>query len=1131
MLTTRVASLTLGRSRTALPQGRTGHHGGPVGEEVDPADALTAGVALLEPGKKVAVYGVLRNRKVKPRKGRSPIVEGLLERPNASSIPVTWWEETEAPPEGSRVSVAGTVRTLFDVPYVSADETRRLRQTPGEAPHLEHANHVLLRYLYECVEAEAGLDTIIDPKDDRILILEGGRDPAVTRDADHDDPVFLTGEDERRWFRDQREAGRESVLLGYPAVVGSREENGVPQTRMAPLFIVECEWDENEQGVRLWRKDPGTEELAVPALELLGLGPEERERLAELLEGSSQVVEGTSPRDRLQLRVNVLQETGLIQSVPAIDPESLSRIGGPISISNSILALPLDRSPYVRSLLFDLANLGDLPPEVLQTGPLGVILRGDKTQIVTTTVPEPTVLPSNHSQDVATTGSRRAVLSVVTGPPGTGKSQIIVNAIAAAVCAGETVLVASKNNQAVDVVTKRLRDLNLELPVVRTGNRRYRQEAMLLIKEALGRKVSETSSLGTARAAWDAAQIPVRQVHEQFSKRRALESRIRTLEEGLAAVICALPPGIFTELSRRGPAELLARLVRSQQPPPLLLRVISPFSRHWRYRRLAKAKRFLSERLSSSIMDLLALNMNDAKDTTLTEGSLANLAVPLRAARCLLEKVMEGVRLQESLHAETAALNVIPTVESLERELAHLDASRRAAGRALVDACWLSRNAAAPATAREEASKYLQLLEKLPATEQALARIDRVFHPLLELLPVWLVSSLSARGSFPLTPGLFDLLIVDEASQSDVASLVPLLFRAKRAMIVGDSRQLTHVTRLSSQRDERIALEVGLDGAQRAGWSYVRANGFGLAAGHIDGPATVLEQHFRSHPAIIEFCNESLYDSALVVCTDPKRWAGQVGLIWIDVAGKVIGTSSGSRYNDAEAKRVVEELLLLQDRLGLGPRSVGIVSPYRAQADLIKKHLGALPPGKRSMADVGTAHSFQGDERDVMIYSPVISGSAAEKKGLLAARPELINVAISRASRLLVVVGDRTACLNLSTSLLRNLAEYSMALDGQSALTPFELRFAKSLNFEGVETEIGKEIDGYRTGVMVRSGARVLAVDCDGDPFDEGISPTPERDARIAATGARQLRFSPRRLRRDLDGCVAEALEKLGEGN
>ncbi len=256
-----------------------------------------------------------------------------------------------------------------------------------------------------------------------------GRDPAVTRNADTDPPEYLTKESERRWFRTQRDAGRESILLGYPVIVGTREENHVAQTRLAPLFLVECEWEENEGGVRLWRKDPATEELAPGALELLGLGLEERERLAELIEGSSQVAEGTSPRDRLQVRMNLLQETGLFESLPAIDPDNLSSIGQAVSVFNSIVALPFERSPYVRALLVDLAKLGDETPEMLEAGPLGVILEGENARPASGTTPEPTILPSNYSQDVAVAGSRQSVLSVVTGPPGTGKSQMIVNAV------------------------------------------------------------------------------------------------------------------------------------------------------------------------------------------------------------------------------------------------------------------------------------------------------------------------------------------------------------------------------------------------------------------------------------------------------------------------------------------------------------------------------------------------------------------------------------------------------------------------------------------------------------------------------------------------------------------------------
>ncbi len=1092
---------------------------------VEPPEAVTSVATLLEPGKKVSIHGVVTNPRRKERKDGPPLIEADLSRNEGSPVTVVWWDETEAPIEGARVSVTGKVCLFGSKAYVSVEDTRRLRPRGRDRGPGPHPYQRLLRYLYECVEAESGLETILGPKDDRILALVEGRDPAVTRNADTDPPEYLTKEKERLWFRIQRDAGRKSILLGYPVIVGTREEDGAPQTRLAPLFVVECEWEENERGVRLWRKDPVTEELAPGALELLGLGLEERERLAELIEDSSHVAEGTSPRDRLQLRMNLLQEMGLFESLPAIDPDNLSPIGQAVSVFNSIVALPFERSRYVRSLLADLAKLGEKPPEVLEAGPLGIILKGEKARPALNATPEPTVLPSNFSQDVAVAGSRQSVLSVVTGPPGTGKSQMIVNAVAAAVCTGETVLVASKNNQAVDVVFRRFGARNLELPVIRTGNRTYKGLAVSTVLEILNRSPPEDPGVGSARVRWDEAVLPVTEAHRLFAERRRRESVIRRLDEALDAAMKSLPQGVFSTLSTANLDSPIDAIARACRPAPTLLRFLPPLARRWRARRIAEARESCAAFIPATAHASLGLGVpGSAFQSPSVEGVQATRDA-LDRARALLETVREAIRFETSLDAERTALRAAPSVDSLERQMALGDERRREAGAGLVDAAWRERFVQASTASKKAAWLLSQRLGALSGPPPSPISLPGLAPRLLDFLPAWLVSSLSVRGTFPLESGLFDLLIVDEASQGDVASLVPLLFRAKRAMIVGDAQQLTHVTRLSPQREKRIGDEVGVDPALREQWNYVTANAFSIAACHIDGSPTILEQHFRSHPAIIEFCNQSLYKSALVVCTDPGTWADRIGLEWVEVAGKVVGTASGSRNNENEAQRVAEVAASLRARYGTSLETIGVVSPYRAQADLIGNHLKGLGSNGRGIT-VGTAHSFQGDERDVMIYSPVISGDAAEKKNLLGARPQLINVAISRASKLLVVVGDRLACLKTPSSLLKDLAQYSLGLEQSGAHSPFEISLATRLREKGADAVIGEKIGGDRFGLLVKKGGSSLLVECNGHPFDDA-SPVPEKDARIAAAGARVLRFSPRRLRRELDECADQIMTTL----
>ena len=90
------------------------------------------------------------------------------------------------------------------------------------------------------------------------------------------------------------------------------------------------------------------------------------------------------------------------------------------------------------------------------------------------------------------------------------------------------------------------------------------------------------------------------------------------------------------------------------------------------------------------------------------------------------------------------------------------------------------------------------------AAKRVFRRYYGLFPKIAKILPCWAVTSLSARGRLPFEPGLFDLVVIDEASQCDIASALPLLFRARRAVIIGDPLQLKHVSTVAPQQDRLI---------------------------------------------------------------------------------------------------------------------------------------------------------------------------------------------------------------------------------------------------------------------------------------------------------------------------------------
>ncbi|MCX8061564.1 MAG: AAA domain-containing protein, partial [Anaerolineales bacterium] len=292
-----------------------------------------------------------------------------------------------------------------------------------------------------------------------------------------------------------------------------------------------------------------------------------------------------------------------------------------------------------------------------------------------------------------------------------------------------------------------------------------------------------------------------------------------------------------------------------------------------------------------------------------------------------------------------------------------------------------------------------------------------------QMFPIWATTNLAARTNFPLESGLFDLVIIDEASQCDFASALPLLFRGKKIVIIGDPNQLRHVATLSKESDRELTQKfgVGFDA-----FSYNSCSLFDIALRSCGSQPGVLllDEHYRSDARIINFSNQEFYDNKLKIRTDltkrnvRKTFLNQFGgMFWLHTRGQVSYPPNGSCCNETEAEYIMSllpQLFEALERLEMGNSSIGIVTPFRAQEErirnLIQSHYGIT-----DKITVGTAHKFQGDEKDFMIFSTVIGeGTKEGTLSWLDQTRNLLNVAVTRARVTLIVVGDVNFCLELN---------------------------------------------------------------------------------------------------------------------
>lgn len=248
--------------------------------------------------------------------------------------------------------------------------------------------------------------------------------------------------------------------------------------------------------------------------------------------------------------------------------------------------------------------------------------------------------------------------------------------------------------------------------------------------------------------------------------------------------------------------------------------------------------------------------------------------------------------------------------------------------------------------------------------------------------PVILSTTYSIKGT--LSEGhIYDYLIIDEASQVDLATGVLAFSCARNAIIVGDQHQLSNV--LPSD-DKRIADEI---------WNkYNFDECYHFATHNIltsvtelwnNIPSVLLREHYRCHPKIANFFNQKFYNGQLIVMTEDH---GEPNVLSMYCTAP--GNHARNHMNQRQIDVVQKEVLpVLKER---GFCDIGIIAPYRDQVAAIKRQFG-------NAYEVATVHKFQGREKDAIVLVSVdniISEFVDE--------PNLLNVAVSRAIKSLTVV-------------------------------------------------------------------------------------------------------------------------------
>ncbi|MFE7384531.1 AAA domain-containing protein [Streptomyces zhihengii] len=780
------------------------------------------------------------------------------------------------------------------------------------------------------------------------------------------------------------EAGLQEYWYGYPAVtLPERGGKGGRRAavRIAPLLIQPMELAPDENG-RDQLRPSGVPSLHSGVLtELL-----EDEEAAELL-GRWQPTwqEGNATQ-----MVKAVRELLTRLELPELEPLDLSALSErsvmdslrPGAHNAAVLLVPsgLERTA-TEGLVENLLQMSTRAAQIPGTA-LDALLTGggdggpDGRNAPVVVSPG----PCNESQAQVITSAMTRPLTVSTGPPGTGKSEVVAAVVATAVAAGQSVLVASTNNEAVNVVAERCDAISPGL-LMRTGNSEALEAEAAKLERLLAQPV-EAPARGAATVAGDLRNRHARAAAHEAEAARLIGEEARLLEllreRARRADELRLPLDLLEPAwSGSGTAALADWEERARRP------AVARWYSFGRWRRGRALSAFVASVGQSG------------------EGSWPAWATERPAPPELLLGLAEVAAVEGTLRS------LVPGHLALDEE-----ALKQARLESRADLSEVSGELARAVSAEAMARGRSLMAQRL----QALRRRSGFWKSqrnLMAHLKGWAISTHSVR-QLELTPELFDLVVIDEASQCSIPAVLPLLFRAKRALIIGDPMQLGHIPGITAQQERQARVRAGLSAAQLEDHrlAYHVYSSYHAAAQHGEG-ALLLDEHYRCHPAIADVVNGYCYAGQLQVLTDVRKQVPTLdpvgssdpapALGWVEVpdGASALGAGGRSWRNPAEAARVRETVDELLARLP-EDATVGVVTPFRAQKEAL-----ARVWADDDRVRVGTVHAFQGGQRDVMVLSPVATGNTPPRTThWVASQVNLWNVAVTRAKSQLITVGS-----------------------------------------------------------------------------------------------------------------------------
>lgn len=591
----------------------------------------------------------------------------------------------------------------------------------------------------------------------------------------------------------------------------------------------------------------------------------------------------------------------------------------------------------------------------------------------------------NISQKYAVNNAITNSISIIQGPPGTGKTQTILNIIANAILRDCNVAAVSNNNSAIQNIEEKLQKYSLDFFVAKLGN--YSNKTAFIENQ---KQIPNIKDWHCSKKEWEKHIRNLKKIYQDLDKKLLQQNQLSLLKQNLTSI--KIEKQHFEDYCALNKAKTKINLLNQIKHSNTLLKLLLFFE-------------FFDDKKSSNFkiktLYILSFLTFWNKEKNLFYKLL------IKNPRIKIDTLI--ARVKNRFYA-LKYMEVSNEIKNLEQKLKKFDFKSK-----MQESTDLSMKIFYAKLHQKYSSQQRKHYKIEDLKSQANSFLQD--YPLVLSTTHSIFSSLSKEISY-------DYLIIDEASQVDLCTGSLALNCAKKAVIVGDLKQLPNI--VSSDVYEEIK-KISDDLKIKDFYRYEKHSFLSsMIALFPQIPMTLLKEHYRCHPKIINFCNQKFYENQLVIMTEETNTKP----LMLFKAPK--GNHARDRVNQRQIDMIVKDIIPNYN-LNTDDGSLGIISPYRNQVKALQEYF------KDKNVKIDTVDKFQGQENKVIILSTVGNHNSD-----FIDNANRLNVAISRAiEQLIIIINDDESFLNTGNigDLVRYIQYHNFDIKESKIYSIFDLLY------------------------------------------------------------------------------------------